>query len=136
MKTRSGFVSNSSSSSFVLSTNKTELSDIKLKVVSTLAELDDVRLLKDMNAVVQWMNDNYSYELNGTDIDDYIKNNNTDDYIVQMYAKCVEVLNTGRSIVIGSVSSDSDSTQDYYLLNNGFKGSKTEDFEIIEDTNF
>ena len=136
MKIRNGFVSNSSSSSFVLSSNLDSLNEIKVNITMSLSEAaSDCKMLKNMNDVIVWMKENYSWELNKNDIDEFLNTHDQDDDIVQFYARCITLFLSGKNIIVGEVSSESDNRIESYLLRKGFEN-MSKDFEVLQDTSY
>ena len=93
MKTRIGFVSNSSSTSFIVAVKKSgkitlnlevDLEDFSEDVISTIDELD-----KKFN-------------------DEYVDEELEEEWIKERYNKCEQLINDGKIIIWGSFCDDSD----------------------------
>jgi len=133
MKIRSGFVSNSSSSSFVLATKNKHLEEVKIKIEVTLDQVG-AEMLSNMNEVESYIEREMIWH-NGPikDVLDPEHVHHQED-VVNFYAKCVDLLHDGKSIIVGSVSSDGDDGVEYLLYERGFSNvDLDENTEIISD---
>lgn len=138
MKSRMGFVSNSSSSSFVLSTHKDKLEDIEFSITAKMSQIYGTRLLATMDEVMGYIKDEYSWQLKeGMTIEKYVEENDDDhDDLVLFYTACINALTKGEKIIVGSVSNESGEDFENVILNYGFKSVDTEDFKIIHDAEY
>lgn len=98
MKYREGFVSNSSSSSFILSVDK-DFEPYKYKIKIELeVELD--RFQDKVISNIEELNEYFDYH--------YCSNFIEYDYYAKRYYKMKEILDSGNKIFIGKLSSESD----------------------------
>ena len=114
-KVRLGFVSNSSSSSFIVASKNPE----KLKVVIEidLSEMIDETII-DKKELEEYFAIEYG---NGFEEDEYVR---------PLFRKCKKALAEGKSVCIGTVSSDGDASE-AFLYDNGLTF-KQKDVEIIQ----
>ena len=104
MKNRSSFVSNSSSSSFVVACDKNKKGTIELRVT---IELDDF-----VSHVIH----------DEKELEEYIMNEFGEDRCGRKpYDEYLELLKEGKVLHIGSVSSDADSATEQFLYQNGIE---------------
>jgi len=116
MKERNGFVSNSSSSSFILSSKTDKVSDLNLKVMVEL----DLNKFEDDIVVVK----------NKKELDDYIEEYYTDKS--KIYDELMDILENGNTLFFGDANNQSWYEVERHICNFGF--SQTEgDIEIIQD---
>lgn len=124
LKYRTGFVSNSSSSSFVLA-NKTgntkttievDLEDLFETTITTVKELDAYYLEHNT-----WRSHNTLEKIL------------EDEYIKDEYQKSKEKLSEGYTLFMGSVGNDDENPLSYYFYQEGFGGIKG--FEVLEEGN-
>jgi hypothetical protein len=113
MKIRNGFISNSSSSSFILSSNKSINPKVIINLNNYITEIKNEEEL--YRAFV------YGYELS-----EWNKK------LFKKYKICQKLLQTGKIVYLGVVSDDSDDPISE-MLSRGFLKSKTNEYEIIED---
>ena len=118
MKLRNGFVSNSSSSSFVVAvTDKTK---VTLQVTVDLKKYaDKVCTTEDE------LRDYFKYEYG----DDFQKE---DDWASKRFNKCLRAIKDGKKIMLGSFSSDGEEPIEQYLCEVGLP--KSPDMDIIESS--
>lgn len=95
MKLRNGFVSNSSSSSFVISADS---EDVVISISTTLKELSK-SVIRSKKELDEHFIDEYSY--NGK-LEDALE----EDYVRKNYLKALDELDRGKVVFIGSISSD------------------------------
>lgn len=101
MKKRSGFVSNSSSSSFIIAQDKNE--DLKLQVEMTLSP---EKVITTVEELAEWAEDEY-----GSGWGEY-------EHAKKEYDKCKKQLEAGKVVQIFRVSSDDyEDTGSLYLYN-------------------
>ncbi len=112
MKIRSGFVSNSSSSSFIVAANK-ENTNIKITLETDLKKYGKVLTTE------QEVKDYFIYEYG-------------DDYDNVAYNSCLSAIKEGKIIIIGSFDSDTDDNLEKYLCNKGIPKNIT-NIKIIQN---
>lgn len=120
MKIRTGFVSNSSSSSFVLSRDPKEKdTTISLTVSIKLSEIQE-HCIKTEKALREWIDDYYG---------------DGDDYGEELFKKCLKEIENGQHILVGSVANDSDNPVEVMLYETGFRRVLKENkgIKVIED---
>jgi len=117
MKTRSGFVSNSSSSSFIvaLDGNKTEV-ELKVKV--------DLAALGDIVTTEADLRDRFIEEWGEEELEE-------DEWVKERYEKCLEAIKKGKTIIIGSVCNDSGEAEETFIYDRGLP--KADGMEIIQN---
>jgi hypothetical protein len=119
MKTRIGFVSNSSSSSFIVASKEKP----KMTIEINLENLSEKKIIAEKE-LVEYVLGEYGYKtLEAFLIDD--KHHKI------FYDKCIEALKEGKSLYVGSISNDSGNDIESYVYNNGWDGNKN--FEILGD---
>lgn len=121
MKTRHGFVSNSSSSSFIVGVKNGEtkitipievdLSKYHSKIIKTKDELDDYFI------------DYYGYKT----LKELLENDNC---VLELYNKSLDILNKGETVIAGDFASDGDPLE-AFLCENGF--TESENITIIKN---
>lgn len=126
MKLRTGFVSNSSSSSFILAasgspgTIKVEvpLTDIVSKTINSITELN------------LWFIDKWAWE-DGTSLEKLLE----DEWAKKKYEKMSALIKAGQTLYIGTASNEDYSEMwSMYLYTNRFKGVIfSEKVDIVED---
>jgi len=110
MKQRMGFVSNSSSSSFIVSGKKgskpTVVVEMELPVDETISSL------KELEA---YFIERYGYD----DADTIEKLFKQDEYLKESYDECVKELKKGNCIFVGNVANDDGDSISQFLYDNG-----------------
>jgi hypothetical protein len=116
-KIRLGFVSNSSSSSFIIAGKETPRMTIDVDI-SSLVEYT----ISNKDELDEYFVDEYSYET----IDE-IKE---DSWVESQYKKCLRELKEGKTIYAGETSSDDDEAYSNLIYFNGFNGEIN--FDVIK----
>ena len=123
MKIRKGFVSNSSSSSFVLAapkgTNPKDLTiDVKMNIGSLFSQQEPIETLA---ALEEYFEERYLYrddEQKDTSFEELAKEEG--DYVWDFYSKAKGAIEDGKIILIGRASSeDFDNPAGLYIYNSG-----------------
>ena len=108
MKVRNGFVSNSSSSSFIVAAKSEK--DLKTKIT---LEVDLMEYVKDSVSTVEELDDYYMEEYGRVpvkaDKDEEWKN----------YSAAVKAIGKGNVVFFGAFHSDGDNSVEHYLCDNG-----------------
>jgi hypothetical protein len=124
MKNRKGFVSNSSSSSFILAVDDVS-KDVKISIsiekciskkASTKEELDAAFI------------DEYGY--GNMTIDDFLAEEN---YYQEQYDKCLDSINRGKTIIIGTASNEDDDSAALAIYYGALDSIDDKDVEIIHN---
>jgi len=118
MKIRNGFVSNSSSSSFIIAGKKAPRMTIDVDISSLVEYTINNKVELD-----EYFIDQYCYE----SIEEM---KSEDKWVSDNYDNCLKELDKGNTIYAGEVSSDDDDQYSSLIYYGGFKG-KT-NFKIIE----
>jgi len=121
MKIRTGFVSNSSSSSFIIATN----GKAKGKITITMeVDIKDYayETIKTVKALKEYFYENYGWE-EGDD----------DSWVSEQFDKSKDAINRGKIVYAGSFSDEGTETVETLLCNEGLKDfvSDDDDIEII-----
>ena len=117
-KIRLGFVSNSSSSSFIIASENPE----KLKVVVEidLGEFVD-ETLSDLDGVERYFEEKYGEGFR------------EDEYAKKLFNACKRAIKDGKSVCVGTVGSDGGDGS--FLYENGFVFSKNANVDVIQGVN-
>ena len=108
MKIRNGFVSNSSSSSFIVAATPKKAT-IKFTIEVDLEKYaQDV--LKTEKDVIRYFHDRYRSEIE-----------DEEDYVINQYTKALDAVKQGKHILCGSFSSDGGEALEMFLCDNGIK---------------
>ena len=125
MKIRQGFVSNSSSSSFIVAFKKEKPISTKVKIEM---EID----LATYGTVFDNIKDLQCYYTEKYKIN--FKNPDEEDYCIYQYRKAEKAINDGKIIILGNFCSDSGEAVEYMLYELGLKKIlKDENIEVIEN---
>lgn len=126
MKNRSGFVSNSSSSSFILA-NKTGNT-------KGIMEIDISDLIDNTIKTIKELNEYYIYaHCWGEEYNTLEKMFECEKYLKEEYDKCVKKINEGYTLFVGEVGSEDGEPLPIFFYNEGF--SKLNEFEVIKEGN-
>ena len=120
MKIRNGFVSNSSSSSFIVASKKG--SKVKLTLEVDLAEYGD------KIETIEQLNEYFITERYQKNIEDMISK---DGYEAERYNKCVKAIKEDKVVLLGSFSSDGGAL-DQFLCEHGISDLCQGDIELID----
>jgi hypothetical protein len=127
MKFRDGFVSNSSSSSFVISSKKpVEEVDIKLNVSSLVS-----RIIETVDELKEYYfeNNNWSIKYNKCDtLEELFK---IKDYLKEEFEQYKKEIEKGNILSFGQSSNDGDEPESYYIYENGFPKAKNNEYEVL-----
>jgi hypothetical protein len=119
MKERKGFVSNSSSSSFIIVSNEKEPQMTVTLNLDSLIELT----IHNEKELEDYFLTHYDYNnLEAMFLDD------TD--LKESYETCLKAITEGKYVMFGDCSSDSYDTESSFLYSNGFQGEMN--FEVIQ----
>ena len=110
MKVRSGFVSNSSSSSFIVAVDKDASTEIKVVLKANLETYADRKI-----STIEELNDYY---------DDYWGERE------YRYEECRKAIEAGKTILVGSFDDQSGDRTEEFLCDSGIPDS--EDYDVIQ----
>lgn len=129
MKTRNGFVSNSSSSSFVVSVpqgrNKA-VTKIKIEIEVDLEQYADA-VITDQEELDEWLHDEYCYD----SVDEARDAGET--WIADVYEKIQAELKKGRTVLAGRFSDNGTEPEEVFLCQYGIKPPKGSPIKVIEN---
>jgi len=117
MKTRMGFVSNSSSSSFIIASKEKP----KMIIEIDIEYIADKKITTEKE-LVEYLLEEYGYDT----IEEFFDNEEWDK---NNYDKCLKALEEGNFLYAGSISSDGE-TSEAYIYDNGWNGNKN--FEVLK----
>jgi len=131
MKIRNGFVSNSSSSSFIVAIEKGKTKGkVKFEIDLENYVGSYGRRLKTQKELDDYFLSEYVYDCDT--IEEFLKRGE-DEYEVELYNKCLPELLKGKEILFGRFSSEGEVVEEF-LHNNGLSNIEFEnDVTIIED---
>jgi hypothetical protein len=123
MKKRAGFVSNSSSSSFILSSEKTKHLTIKMEL-----SLDDLitKIINTQDELIEYMFDEYCLDTKNP--------NDWDERTKEKYKKFKWESSKGKKLIIGDCSNEDDNSLSQLLYNKGFPMLMGDNYEVVQNT--
>ncbi len=130
MKKRIGFVSNSSSSSFIIAV-KDEKVSTKITIEYDLTDLESERF----NTYQEYLEHCAEYH---DSVEDFLKESKDCNHTQTILAKAKKAFDEGKILIKGEVSSeDEDSISCYLYTEENIRSVMTKDtqFEVIQDTN-
>ena len=128
MKIRTSFVSNSSSSSFILGTSKKNKNNpIKITIECDINEIiDDV--IETEERWMEYLSEEYC---NGNSLTDYMKE---DRWLKERCEKGIAELKAGNVLLVGCCSNEGDSAISQFIFDNKLKGNIDQTiYNIVED---
>jgi hypothetical protein len=117
MKLRKGYVSNSSSSSFIVSIPKGKENDFFIKVPVNLESY-----ATHIIDTKEELDKEFTYRLEYWGNKEYVETN---------YNKCLEAINRGERVLLGDFDSDSTDPVEHFLCDNGI--GKQDNINVIEN---
>jgi hypothetical protein len=124
MKLRNGFVSNSSSSSFIVAVPK-DKKEINITITVNLSEYG--RRIENSQELLEYFINEYCYGEN-KNIDGLKENK----YVYQQYEKSLHAFEQGKDIIVGDVANDSEDAIERYLYDQ-FLPTDVKDVEVIQN---
>ena len=120
MKTRQGFVSNSSSSSFIVSVPKGSSGKVEVTIEVDLSDFSYARIASQK-------------ELDRHLVDRYGDVSSPNEYYLELYRKMSAAIQNGREVLCGSFQSDDGNPVETFLCNNGLELPTDREVQVIDN---